>query len=108
MCRALHEANSQGVPLSETPQHLRVSGPCPHCGWRIDPSEFSTSDGPEKKEMQVVCVIVCGGCCEVLTYRESGKFEPLTKKLRKSMSRSTLAFIEESRELIRAAKRNIN
>lgn len=108
LCRALHEANSNGEPLTPTPEHLTQSGPCPHCGWRIDPSEFSTLAGPQKKGTEVVGLIVCGGCCAPVIYRQGGKFERLSKKMLKSLSKSSIGFIERSQALVRAIKNRVN
>lgn len=103
-CRALHEANANGEPLTETPEHMRRHGPCPLCQHRIEPSEFSTLTGPQGKGVEVVGLIVCGGCAEPLIYRQGGKFEVLPKKIRRKLSNSTRAFVEQSQALVRLAK----
>ena len=107
MCRALHEAYSDGLPLSQTPEHLRQSGPCPLCQHRIDPSGFS-SMGASPPGAEIMAVIVCGGCVTPLMYREPGKFEPIPKKLMKRIPKPTLRFIEKSKALVRMAKNTVN
>lgn len=107
MCLALQQECANGEPLTATPEHLRQSGPCPKCGWRIDPSDFSHASG-YREDAEIVCIIVCGRCAEPLLYHEAGKFEILPKKLRRRLPNSTRAFIERSQEMVRAINRLVN